>query len=556
MRAITARSPIFNWQWPYIKELQMKKQKVFLTLIMAALLLAPVSSFGQAEAKQKCPRKVQVEAMEVKGENFSEYAYFKNEIKPLTAELKAAVAGRIKEVLFKAGDEVKGGDILVTLDASALDKDIKEARTAVADWEKTLKTRKNWKERIEKAEKQAELKLGEAKANLAALQAKAELYAVKSAIAGRIEKLDAVAGMDVVAGTVLALVVNEGVMKLAITGDEVASLSDREKVFVRFETLASGVNGEVAMLGANQAEIVLDNSDRKLSAGLPATLKILKKEYSDVVVLKQDQVLQDGAGAYVYLAENNRAKKAAVTLGATEDGRVLAVSGVEKGWILIVKGLECLQDGKKIKIVNKLPEKALVKAEAKPEAKPEMAKQEIPAETQAAKAAGPKRIKVGVNLEYHYMTAEGFSGLYGRAIGGGMEISYLFGDKIDFFVGASYSGKSVNLSWDQGTSKYTMIPLSAGIRYYLAQKEKTAIFVGGGLQYVMYKDTTPFSELKENILGGSLLGGGNYKLSDSFYAQAMLKFTLLKKTLDITPAPDFQLDLTNIELKLGVFYTF
>src|SRR5512136_3078148 len=134
----------------------MKKQKLFMTLIVAALLLAPALTFGQAEAKQKCPRKVKVEAMEVKGGNFSEYAYFKNEIKPLTAELKAAVDGKVKEVSFKAGDQVKSGDVLLTLDAAALDKQVKEAKTAVADWEKTLKTRKNWKERVEKAEKQAE----------------------------------------------------------------------------------------------------------------------------------------------------------------------------------------------------------------------------------------------------------------------------------------------------------------------------------------------------------------------------------------------------------------
>ncbi len=187
---------------------------------------------------------------------------------------------------------------------------------------------------------------------------------------------------------------------------------------------------------------------------------------------------------------------------------------------------------------------------------PEAVKEEVPAQSAETKVTGPKRIKVGLNLEYQYMTAEGFSGLYGRAIGGGLEVSYLLGGKIDLFLGASYSGRSKDLDWMAGTSKYTMLPFSAGIKYYLVQKEKLAVFVGGGLLYILYKDTTPYTEVNENIFGGSILGGVNYKLSDRFFAQARLQYNLAKKTLDVTPTADFPLDLSNVELKIGLFYAF
>jgi len=101
-----------------------------------------------------------------------------------------------------------------------------------------------------------------------------------------------------------------------------------------------------------------------------------------------------------------------------------------------------------------------------------------------------------------------------------------------------------------------MIPFSAGIKYYLVRKQKLEVFVGAGVLYILFKDTTPFDEIKENIFGGSILWGGNYKLSDSFYATARLQFNLAKKTYDVPVTPDFPLDLTNVELKLGVFYTF
>lgn len=534
----------------------MKMQNKLLAVIVAALLLTPVLSAGQADKKMDCPRTVKVEAVALKGENFSEYAYFKNGIAPLTVELKTAVDGKVKAVQFKAGDEIKIGNVLLTLDAKALAKEIKEARAAAAASEKTLKIRKGLKVKNAKAEKQAEEKLRDARKKLAAVQAKADLYIIKSGIDGRIEKLDAEVGKDVAAGAVLAVVVNQDIMKFAIAGDEVSSLSNKGKIFVRFETLSSGMNGEVTIVGTNQAEISLDNTDRKLSAGVQASIKILKKEYSDVVVLIQQQVLQDGAGAYVYLAEKNRAKRATLTLGATENEGVLVLGGLEKGQILIVKGVECLQDGKKIKIVNKLPEKAEVKAEEKIVAKPEAAREEITAEPSTARAKWAKRFKVGLNLDYQYMTSEGFSGLYGRAIGPGLEFSFRFPNKFEFFLGAAYSGKSVPLGWAEGEQKYTMIPFSAGIKYYLVRKQKLEVFVGAGVLYILFKDTTPFDEIKENILGGSILWGGNYKLSDSFYATARLQFNLAKKTFDVPVTPDFPLDLTNVELKVGVFYTF
>ena len=89
-----------------------------------------------------------------------------------------------------------------------------------------------------KAEKQAEEKLQgcQGKTGGSAGQGRF-VYIIKSGIDGRIEKLDAEVGKDVATGAVLAVVVNQDIMKFAIAGDEVSSLSNKGKIFVRFETL-------------------------------------------------------------------------------------------------------------------------------------------------------------------------------------------------------------------------------------------------------------------------------------------------------------------------------
>jgi len=173
-----------------------------------------------------------------------------------------------------------------------------------------------------------------------------------------------------------------------------------------------------------------------------------------------------------------------------------------------------------------------------------------------SQVADPAKFKIGLYFSYSYITAKGFDGLYGRALGPGIEFSYLVSPKIDIWISVSSSGKEIDLGFMEGTSKYKMIPLAAGIKYHLMQKEKGSVFMGGGVNYIIFEDTSPLNEIKENVLGFNILGGGHFKLFNNFYGQMMLKFNSAKKTLDLIPAPDFSLNLTNFEFTIGAFFSF
>lgn len=530
------------------------KNNVKIMLLISALLFVSSFLFSAPQGeKSKCPGKVKVHVAEVKGESFREFSYFSGALVPArSSELKALSNGKIKDVMFPAGVEVKNGDLLFALETAAFEKEVKDAEATVNLWKKSLQQRKKWKTKNEKAEKQAEDKLKEVSEKLAAAKQKLDSCSVKSPMDGKIAMLTIVPGMEITAGSTMAVIENNTMMKLSLSGAEIANLKDKEKIFVKFTDIASGMTGEVQLLAPNQADILLANGDKKLNAGLKATCKVLKKEYSDVIVIREEHVRRDLSGPYTYVAKNNRAARVELKLGVVEEGKAMVLAGLDKGMQLIVDNLGCLYKGKRIKIIPEIggkPENTVLVAV-------EPTKEKVILPAVASKVGEPAKFKIGLNFSYKYMTSEGFAGLYGRAVGPGIEFSYLVSPKIDIWIAASSSGKEKDLGFMEGTQKYKMIPLAAGIKYYLLQKEKLSAFVGGGLNYIIFKDTNPINETKENVLGFNVLGGGNYRLSKKVYAQMMLRFNSAKKKLALVPEPDFPLDLSNFELTIGAFYAF
>jgi RND family efflux transporter MFP subunit len=544
----------------------MKNNMKFLFLILTVFLVSQFLISAPQEGKIKCPGKVKVHVAAIQGENFQEFTYFSKEIAPAwSAELKVLLGGKIKDVFFQNGAEIKSGDAVFTLESAAQAKEVKAAEAEVTLWTKTLKQRKSWKDKNEKAVKQAEDKLKEVSAKLAVARQNLDNCSVKSPLDGKIVMLTAAAGMDVSAGSTMAVIENTSMMKLSLAGAEIANLKDKEKIFVKFADIASGMTGEVQLLAPEQADILLDNRDQKLNAGLKASCKVLKKEYSDVIVISEGHIFRDLSGAYAYVVKDKRANKMALTLGAVEEGRSVVLAGLDKGMQLIVDNLNCLYQGKKIKIVPEIgakPESAAVTVvePAKEEpVKEEPAQEEIMQPAVGAEAGKAVKFKIGLNFSYKYMTGEGFSGLYGRAVGPGIELSYVVSPKMDIWIAATTSSKEKDLGFVAGTEKYSMMPLAVGIKYFVLQKEKLSAFVGGGLNYIIFKDTPSIpeiAEIKENVFGFNILGGGNYQLSKNIYAQLMLKYNMAKKKLTLDPVADFDLDLTNFELTVGAFIAF
>ena len=101
-----------------------------------------------------------------------------------------------------------------------------------------------------------------------------------------------------------------------------------------------------------EIEIVLANKDGRLKPEMSANIRVQKSLQEDAIVLEQDLIVDMGEERYVFVLENNIAKKRAVTLGGRMDNAVLITSGLSKGDKLIYEGFQFVNDGDKVTVIN------------------------------------------------------------------------------------------------------------------------------------------------------------------------------------------------------------
>jgi membrane fusion protein (multidrug efflux system) len=70
------------------------------------------------------------------------------------------------------------------------------------------------------------------------------------------------------------------------------------------------------------------------------------------VVLQQDLIVDFGDEKFVFILENDVAKKRVLTLGGRNENDVLITSGLNSGDNLIIEGYQPLVDGDKVQVIN------------------------------------------------------------------------------------------------------------------------------------------------------------------------------------------------------------
>jgi len=147
-------------------------------------------------------------------------------------------------------------------------------------------------------------------------------------------------------------------------------------------------------------------------------------------------------------------------------------------------------------------------------------------------------------------------GLYGRLLGGSVDLSYRFVPKADFWLSAGYVSRSAHPDWTAETLKLTLFPFSGAFRYHIVEKAKWDVYLGAGANFYLIREINPVEDIKTTALGFCALGGGYYKLSPKLSAQALLKYNMISKDVFPDITTDNKLDLGGLELRLGVAFNF
>ncbi|TVQ55658.1 MAG: efflux RND transporter periplasmic adaptor subunit [Rhodobacteraceae bacterium] len=282
-----------------------------------------------------------------------------------SVELAALSDGRVVERGFEGGERVEEGAVLLRLDERAARADLVEAE---ADHE-----------RASAALARAQTLLTQGSISESALDsARAEMARAEAARARARIALDERVVLAPFSGVTGFPAVDVGAVVRANTVigtlDDLSALDVDFSVPERFfgdvavgarvrATSASApgeaLEGSLTALSrrldpttrAFTARARIPNPGGRVPAGafLRVTLVLADR---DGVTVPEEAVALEGGAAVVYVVEDDRARRRAVTLGARSPGRVEVVEGVAEGEAVVVRGVQIVSDGAPVRVLE------------------------------------------------------------------------------------------------------------------------------------------------------------------------------------------------------------
>lgn len=324
--------------------------------LLLSLLFAPALAFAQAGA----PPFIPVNMITV---NATPVSNTVNAVGALLAEdsvtLRPEIDGRIEAILFREGQSVKRGAILVRLDSA-------EARARVAAAEADLKLAESRFNRSEELVAQnfiSRQALDEARAQLDILRARLQqervaldrtvLRAPFDATVGlRLVSPGAYVGkgsdivrLDALANLKLEVPVPETLLPLVKIGQPVTLIVDAlpDRTFQGQVDVIDPVVDPVSRNVRVRARIA--NPRGVLKPGMFARVSANLGGKAHAILLPEQALVPRADGNYVFLAVDGKAELRKVALGKREPGRVEILSGVAAGDTVVIDGQIKLRPG-------------------------------------------------------------------------------------------------------------------------------------------------------------------------------------------------------------------
>lgn len=311
-----------------------------------------------------------------------------------SAPLVSLTGGRVAEVYVKEGEAVTAGTVVIRLDAGELAAHLNQAQAsydlAVAGLEQARMQLEHaqqmysrtqaFMERghatrydVEDAEHQLRLarhqaevvapqQVEQARAALDVLRRQFQETRITAPISGTLARLDADVGTPVGAGQPVGVVVDAARMRLVVPVSElhIGRFQPGSTVAVAVQAARVELTGQVAFVPDLPAdgqrsypvEVMVDNPDGILKAGMTAEAVVPLERRQSVVAVPVDALVDQGEETFVYVVEGGRALRRPVETGILDGDQVEIVSGLDPGETVVVTGQDNLFDGARVRPVG------------------------------------------------------------------------------------------------------------------------------------------------------------------------------------------------------------
>ncbi len=303
------------------------------------------------------------------------------------AQVKAKVAGEVREVLVREGEPVSAGQVLVKIDASEYQARLEQARGALqaarAQLAIAAKARDNNRALVAKgfisqnAFDNAASQYDIAHANVETAQGALDVAqkalndsVIRAPITGLVASRSVQPGEKVsVDNRLLELVdVRQVELEAAVPTTDILQLASGQEARVQLEGLDAPLTGKIARINpAIQAGsrsvmtyIQIDNPQGLLKVGMFGQAQVTLASKSGVLRVPAVAIQDQGGRSIVYAIDNGTLRQQEVRLGARgDDGKGEAVEileGLAPGALIVRNRLGRLPDGAKVRMAQAAPD--------------------------------------------------------------------------------------------------------------------------------------------------------------------------------------------------------
>ena len=338
-------------------------------LVLIGFLLMPLvgcdqkQDLTQSEAEVNSKKAVKVGILKVEPKPMKDVLVLPGETKPWKdITLASDLDGLVEWIGFEEGDEVKKGDLLVKIDASALKAAWDNAKANHKLAEELYKRRKKLHERniISQEElDQSRNQLKVAEGSLRQLKVQYEHGFVHSPIDGVINNLFVDPGEFVGRGGSVVEVVNVEKIEIIVNVPEldVNYFKTGGPAMFRVDAIPNRDFGGVIDFVALKADpatktfrvkVLVDNEDGQVRPGMIARVAFLRRVIPDALAVPLFAVVDRGGERLVFVEKDGMAQARTINVGVITGDSVQITQGLKPGDKVIVTGQNDVQEGTKV----------------------------------------------------------------------------------------------------------------------------------------------------------------------------------------------------------------
>ena len=351
----------------------MKQFRIYSTIVLGVATLVFTGCKQEQQQTQQQAQALPFTVTEVPQKSATAYTTYPTTIEgTINSEVRAKVSGYIQKVLVDEGQQVKKGQALFKLETQSLSQDAEAAKASVNVAQVEVDKLKPLVEKNIISSVQLET-------------AKANLAQAKSAYNSIVANIGYATVTSPVDGYVGAIPYREGSLVSATSAKPLTTVASIEKVYAYFsmnETeylnflqqtdgktlqdkinnfpkvellLANGqtynqqgiiqtVTGQIdANTGTVSFRAIFENPNLLLTNGNSGTIEI-PKHYENVAVVPQTATFEQQGQTFVYKVENNTTVSTPISIQDKTNELYIVNSGVQKGDIIVVKGIGKLRN--------------------------------------------------------------------------------------------------------------------------------------------------------------------------------------------------------------------